>query len=564
MTISILHGLRAAAFGAAVLAAPAAGAAPWFGQALPPPVNDPTKPILTTAEDLPAQPAVFGPGPKSPLLAGSALKADVRTIVGFSLESKASGDYLWGRVSGTPAYYKTAAWAVDQLKAAGLKDAHLEDFTATLSIPTAGEARILGDSAYGEGSGDIVLQSAMVGGRGPVNGSVTAPMIYVGHATAADLLGRDVKGKIAVLHTTPNPGMYSADEIGRPAELIKAGAVGVIEILDQVGNMQSYDADRHGCGTSLCLTVGGADGYFLENMLGKAGLAGKTVSAKLSSTATTQTGLKTANGVATIPGKSKRTIIINAHADAWFVGADDNAGGLATAIALARYFAKQPKPEHTLVFVVSAGHHTPGRGGPAFRANHDKDYVADTDLFINLEHVAGQGVIRQMPVTQSDNFGRPMVSATTEWPKTVAVSNRAPFLIDVWRQGAACFGLAVQRVVDTAPNGEPGAFRDLQGVPITQMISAGPLYHTSGETVDSAPDAGLERAARFPRLPDPGGGQGRPRPAQGRAVCGKPDLSGDPLAAASVGLEPVSAPAGICRARIVATVAKSPHPDMGA
>jgi hypothetical protein len=306
-----------------------------------------------------------------------------------------------------------------------------------------------------------------------------------------------VKGKIAVLHTTPNPGMYSADEIGRPAELIKAGAAGVIEILDQVGNMQSYDADRHGCGTGLCLTVGGADGYFLENMLGKAGLAGKTVSAKLSSTATTQTGLKTANGVATIPGKSKRTIIINAHADAWFVGADDNAGGPATAIALARYFAKQPKPEHTLVFVISAGHHTPGRGGPAFRGNHDGDYVANVDLILNLEHVANQGLVREMAASQGDNFGRPMVSTTTEFPKAVAVSNRAPFLIDVWRQGVVCFGLATQRVVDSQPNGEPGAYRDLSGVPITQMISGGPLYHTSGETADTVPAAGLERAARF-------------------------------------------------------------------
>ncbi len=473
--------------------------------------------VDTVSVDLRRSLRVFGPGPKSPLLAGSALKADVRTIVGFSLESKASGDYLWGRVSGTPAYYKTAAWAVDQLKAAGLKDAHLEDFTATLSIPTAGEARILGDSAYGEGSGDIVLQSAMVGGRGPVNGSVTAPMIYVGHATAADLLGRDVKGKIAVLHTTPNPGMYSADEIGRPAELIKAGAVGVIEILDQVGNMQSYDADRHGCGTSLCLTVGGADGYFLENMLGKAGLAGKTVSAKLSSTATTQTGLKTANGVATIPGKSKRTIIINAHADAWFVGADDNAGGLATAIALARYFAKQPKPEHTLVFVVSAGHHTPGLGIPDFRLRHETDYVAPADLIINLEHVADSGMVRSSTTTH-ENFGRPMVATTTEWPKAVAVSNRAPLLVDVWRQGATCFGLAIQRVVDRSPPGELGSYLNIErmanalnprgsaaysglknvtDVPLTQMIAAGPLYHTTGEAVDSVPDEGLERAARF-------------------------------------------------------------------
>jgi Zn-dependent M28 family amino/carboxypeptidase len=82
------------------------------------------------------------------------------------------------------------------------------------------------------------------------------------------------------------------------------------------------------------------------------------------------TKLKSANGVATLRGKTDRTIIVNAHADAFFVGGDDNArGGLATEIALARYFAKQPTLEHTLVFVVSAGHHSAGMGCRNFAYN---------------------------------------------------------------------------------------------------------------------------------------------------------------------------------------------------
>jgi hypothetical protein len=490
----------------------AAQADPWFGQRLPTPVNDPTKSILVATDDLPPQPATFGPGPTNPLLSGDRIKADVATIIGFSLESRAAGDYLWGRMSGAPAYYKTVSWAVDQLKNAGLADAHLEDFEASLSIPTAGEVRILGDSSFGERTQDVVLQSAMVGGRGPVNGAITAPMIYVGHATAADLAGRDVSGRIAVMHGN---GVYGADEIGRPAALIKAGAAGVIEILDQIGNMQSFDGDRHGCGTSLCFTVGGVDGFFLENVLGKAAIADKIVGAKLSTSAELRTGLKTANGLATLKGKTDRTIIINAHADAFFVGGGDNASGLATEIALARYFAKQPTLEHTLVFVVSAGHHSAGMGLPGFRVRHESDFVAKADLIVNLEHVSNIGVVRSVVTRQDDNFGNQMMATTTEYPKAVAVSNRAPFLIDLWRQGAKCFGLAIQRTVDTLPPGEMGAFvmiermaaqdrklaaaglKNLSDTPITQMISAGPLYHTSGETLDAVPTPGLERAARF-------------------------------------------------------------------
>jgi len=477
-----------------LLVGAAAHADPWFGQRLPPPVNDPTKSILVATDDLPPQPATFGSGPTSPLLSGERIKADVAIIIGFSLESRAAGDYLWGRMSGAPAYYKTASWAVDQLKDAGLADAHLEDFEASLSSPIAGEARILGDSSFGEGTQDVVLQSAMAGGRGPVNGAITAPMIYVGHATAADLAAREVSGKIAVMHGS---GIYGADEIGRPAALIKAGAAGVIEILDQIGNMQSFDGDRHGCGTSLCFTVGGADGFFLENVLGRAAAAGKIVAAKLSASSELRTGLKTANGVATLKGKTDRTIIINAHADAFFVGGDDNASGLATEIALARYFAKQPKLDHTLVFVVSAGHHSAGMGLPSFRMKHEVDYVAKADLIVNLEHVSNIGVVRSAVTRQDDNFGLQMMATTTEYPKAVAVSNRAPFLIDLWRQGAKCFGLAIQRTVDTLPPGEMGAFKNLSDTPITQMISAGPLYHTTGETLDAVPTPGLERAARF-------------------------------------------------------------------
>src|SRR4030095_8134115 len=73
-----------------------------------------------------------------------------------------------------------------------------------------------------------------------------------------------------------------------------------------------------------------------------------------------KTGLTSANGIAFIPGASDQRIIITAHADGYFQGGDDNASGLAVLVGLARYFAKQPPPKHTLMFVASGGHHGPG------------------------------------------------------------------------------------------------------------------------------------------------------------------------------------------------------------
>jgi hypothetical protein len=484
------------------LLAQAPGAAPpatqaWFGQPLPGPASDGVAPAYDTLRtDLGPQPAAFGPGPKDPELLGSRIKTDLRAIVGFSLKSKAKGDFLWGRISGTPEFYDTVQWAVGELAKAGLKDAHVEDFTARLVVPVAGGIRLTGSAGFGAGSSDVVLTSAMVGGRNAVNGTVTAPLVFVGHASDADLVGRDVKGKIAVVHSTPNPGLFSTNENGRLAPLIRLGAAGVIEILEQPGNMQSFDGDRHGCSPNLCFTIGGEDGFFLEGVLGKAGAAGKTIVATLTARSEERPDVKTANGIATISGKSDRTILINAHADAFFSGADDNGGGVATLLALARHFAKGPQPERTLVFIVSAGHHSPGNGLSQFRRVHDADYVANADLVLNLEHVGVAGMVRSTVERQSNNFGLKPLATTTEFPKQVGISNRAPFLVDLWRQGANCFGLNLQRIVDRSNPGELGAFRDAM-FPATQMISAGPLYHTSGETADAVPDEALERAARF-------------------------------------------------------------------
>lgn len=474
------------------------GASAWFGLKLPGPETDPVRGAVETADlDLPTVPASFAPGPRDPLLSGQSIKSDLARIVDFSLQSRADGDFLWGRVTGRPGYDRTVAWVVKELQAAGLRDAHLESFVAPpFALPVAGEVRLVAAEAFGAGSGDLVLHSAMVGGRGPVNGSLSAPLVYVGQASDADLAGRDLHGKIAVINATPNPGLYSTNESGRLQVVMAAGAAGAIEILQQPGNMKSFDGDRHGCGISLCFTIGGEDGFFLMNVLGAAAKTGQTVTARLSAKSETLTDAKVANVVATLPGRTDRIVIINAHADAWFTGADDNAGGLATLVALARHFAKQPKLKRTLVFVASAGHHTPANGLAAFRAVHEADVVARTDLVVNLEHVASSGLVRSIVERQGDNFGLKMVATTTELPKQVAISNRAPFLIDLWRQGATCFGLSTQRVVDRLNPGELLRFMD-RPTPHTQMISAGPLYHTSGETTDSIPDAGLERAARF-------------------------------------------------------------------
>ena len=86
--------------------------------------------------------------------------------------------------------------------------------------------------------------------------------------------------------------------------------------------------------------------------------------------------------------------------------------------------------------------------------------------------------------------------SVTEAAKAVGVTNESPFLIDLWRQAARCYGVATYQSVGPTVSGDLGGYRSL-GVPMTQMIQSGTFYHSSGDVYEAVPAEGLERAARF-------------------------------------------------------------------
>ena len=118
-----IGGLAAAALS---LAAGAASAQAWFGVPTPGSVSPPDQPTFH------AGPASYGPAPfqgrpkddARGALSGPKLMADVSRIVGFSLESKAAGDLLYGRISGLPAEKKTVDWT-DPTHRGNMLSAHI-------------------------------------------------------------------------------------------------------------------------------------------------------------------------------------------------------------------------------------------------------------------------------------------------------------------------------------------------------------------------------------------------------------------------------------------------------
>jgi hypothetical protein len=468
-------------------------AAPWFGLPLPAGIGDPHRPVVDVRAAIPPSPRVPAGEERHVDLQGARIRRDLDTIVGFSRESRAAGDRVWGRVTGFPAAAATHTWVAEQFRAAGLSNVQVQPYDASAPMwwAPSWDVRLLGAPSFGAGSRDVVLETAVpTSGSEIAGGRITAPLVHVGAVTDAALPAVDVRGKVAVQHLTPAAGAYS--ERGRTTErareLTKRGAVAILNVIEQTGNMHVRDFGN--CGAP-CFNIGTADGAFLEAVLEKAAQAGvaSELRIQLRLDAAMHTGLKGQNAFGVIPGKagdSGENIIVNAHADGWYDAAGDNADGLAVLVAMARHFAKpENRPDRTLVFVASGGHHSTGLNGPSNFVRLNADLAARAVLVLNLEHIAQfrirPGAWHVDPIEQPMSFG---------------ITNSSPFLVDLARRGVERYGFNLLASFGTSVPGDLGGYAPLD-VPRVQAIHSGPMYHTSGDVLETISVPGLERAARF-------------------------------------------------------------------
>lgn len=484
----------------------APGGDAWFGLPLPPGL-EPHAPAAVIGDRGPV-PAAVPPGEESYReLEGGRIRRDLDTIVGFSRQSRERREIgegrLWGRITGFPSSARTVRWATEELEAAGVPDVQIQRFRqeedASFWLPLSWEVRLLGDPAFGEGSRDVVLESAMPLPPSEIaDGELTAPLVQVGTARPAQLEEIDVRGKIAVQHVVPRAHTYfeRSETESRARDLFERGAVAVISVLEQPGNERARDFDD--CG-GPCFNLGGRDGHFLEAVMDSAAEAGRLgrLRARIELETGRRSGLTGLNGIATVPGSGagNEHIVVDAHADAWFDGAGDNGDGLAVTMALARHFAKpEHRPRRTLVFVISGGHHSPGLDGPERFVEANPEIAANTVLVLNVEHVAQRNLTLARR-TFEDGY-RKFIADGGEAPVVAGITNRAPFLERLVRRGVERYGVNFVSEESDMSSGESGGFRPL-GVPLVTIMQANPLYHTSGEVAEVISTPGLERMARF-------------------------------------------------------------------
>jgi hypothetical protein len=484
--------------------APSASPKPWFGLALPPRSGGAPAVRVGTREP---RPVALPPGElSSPDFNGVAIKADVATIVGFARQSRVEREVgsgqMWGRISGFSSSERTVAWAADQFRKAGIGEVVTQpiaqDAKSELWLPRSWQVRLLADPAFGAGSSDVVLESALpVSPSAIPSGTMTAPLVYVGAATPSVLQHIDVKGRIAVQLIVPQGHMlFERGAVDARSEALMArGAAGVFNLVRLPGNELSRDFSD--CGNP-CFNIGGRDGLFLESLFDRAAQAGVQDKLRVRIDLLTQTfrDLKATNAVAVIPGRSSdETIVLNAHADGWFDGAGDNGDGLAVLVALARHFSKPAnRPARTIVFVASAGHHTPGINGPRSFVAANPALASKAVMLINIEHVA-QRNFSPARTTSPDGY-REAVADSSEAPIAVGVTNDSPLLQQLVDEGPARYGVNFISERSTFQSGETGGWASLKAAKVSVM-QAPPLYHTTGEVLDVISAPGLERIARF-------------------------------------------------------------------
>ncbi|WP_426061896.1 M28 family peptidase [Hymenobacter sp. B1770] len=276
------------------------------------------------------------------------------------------GDHYRGREGGTLDELKASVWLADQIRAIGMQPAG-DDGTYFQWFHLQ-RTRLTKASRLSIGTRQLKPNhDAMI--TAPANASVSAPLVYVGTGTPAEVGKVDIKGKAVAVQISGAPtdgisyrrylfGKFSSQS----AELFKAGAVAVVFISDASAQAiydhwsHIYERGRYGLpGDANTKVVDQPPVVWLpSSALSWAQQAGQQFTADLK----VETFLyPSVNIVAKMPGTDAQLknehVLFSTHqdhdgvrapvaGDSIYNGADDNATGCAALLAIMRAFKQQP------------------------------------------------------------------------------------------------------------------------------------------------------------------------------------------------------------------------------
>jgi Peptidase family M28 len=409
---------------------------------------------------------------------GLKMKAVVDEITAFSRKSRDDGNQYWGRIPGTPYDRMTEDWVMQQFKSIGLADVRRQEVDMKpLWYPESWKAEVT------LGGTTTALKSSF-----PINDTVgtpasgiTAPAIWVGLGTAADLQGRDIKDKAVFIYSIATPGGrdHSADWNGAIRRVNQAGAALVFVIMGFPGDALSNPEGAAGT-RAPTFTISVDEGNLVREALEK----GEAVSVHLQADIQHRPGLKTGNVWGVLPGATDENILIMAHTDAFFEGALDNASGIAMMLEIARHYAAIPQSERrrTITFLTTSDHHH-GSVGVRWVHDHMDDFFAKTAVIVNCEHPS-QTLVYLLDagiMTSNAVSARRWYVGGSDALKRLVTGSFKEFGVSVYAQPEQRPGGELSQLFDKAPS-----FHIIDHV----------IYHTTMDTAQLVPAWGMEDATR--------------------------------------------------------------------
>ena len=467
----------------------------WLGVPMPSlGVNTPEN--IYKAGEFPPMPILASQAPAgSADIKGKEIFQYVRDLAAISEQSRKAGEPLWGRIPGRLGDRLAANYIKSKLNEFGLRDVRIDEVPMPPQWwPSAWQVTLLGNPAYGAATRDYVLQSAMPQppSRPTGPGGTVAELAYAGYGRDADLIGRDFRNKVAVIRARPLPGALSTGD-GVAEKLAVRGAVGLIAIMDWAVDLQVY-LTWLGTDKMTVFAVSDAEGRFLEDVLAATeGVASPKVRIRLDSGLSDD--LPTRNVVGMVRGRDHEYVIVSAHHDAYFYGANDNASGVGTLLALARHIAsRKTPPRHNYIFVATGAHHN-GCAGARHFVQNNKELLNRCVIVLNAEHTASLLEIEYPKVKAAWGSDGGVLVANTENPKWVSLVPDNHALLGVFRDAIHRYGVTTLSKTWKSALGDVSPYHRA-GYPVVQLMEVGKWYHTTADIPASVSVPGLERTAR--------------------------------------------------------------------
>ena len=411
---------------------------------------------------------------------GAHLKQYVEDLAVMSRRYRDNGHpQFWGRIIGTDADAENGRWLLEKFRSIGLSDVREQSF----DLPPQWMAQAWKVSASGGGKA-LTLGSAQPTYRGVATPSAGLDLeaVDVGLATDADLGHQDLKGKAVFFYSNDYMSRHATASNGAWKRISEQGPGAIFITLMIPGNLrfQFYPVQS----PVPTFSLGLEDGLAVRELVARSSV-GAAARVKLQLDVKMEPGRKTATIWGTLPGATDENVMVVAHRDGWFEGANDNGTGIATMLGIAEYFAKIPAAQRrrAITFVGSTGHHDGTAESGTWLSQHP-ELFAKTALLINCEHTAANQLVAYNGTVRKANSTSPLmwyVGGSAKLEQIVLGAYQA-------------FGVPVYDRGERSAAGEIGRIQNL--APSMQLIDTGLYWHSDRETPDIIPEAGLAATTR--------------------------------------------------------------------